>query len=70
MTDKDTNDHPDKALIEHLGGATKVAELLGLTEKGAVQRVHNWTRRGIPPEIRLKHLDLFPLQSPASVEAA
>lgn len=54
----------DKELIQSLGGPTKVAELLGLKKHG-VQRVHNWTARGIPAQVRLDHPDLFPRKAPA-----
>lgn len=47
----------DKDLIEELGGATKVAARLGCS----VQRVQNWKGRGIPPQVRLDHPDVFPL---------
>lgn len=41
--------HQDAELISHFGGATKMAERLGYDlKKGGVQRVHNWTLRGIP----------------------
>lgn len=56
MNDK----HPDAELIKRLGGATRVAELLNLSlDKGGVQRVHNWTDRGIPAAVRLAHMDIF-----------
>ncbi len=55
----------DKDLIDSLGGSTKVAELLGLKDKpGGVQRVNNWKTRGIPSDVRLAHLDLFPIATP------
>jgi hypothetical protein len=47
----------DKDLIEQLGGATKVAALLGCS----VQRVQNWKDRGIPAQVRLDRPDVFPL---------
>lgn len=49
----------DAQIIDDLGGPAKVAELLGLSAKSGTQRVHNWKTRGIPPAIRLDHLDLF-----------
>lgn len=49
----------DKKLIDDLGGPTKVAELLGYDKHGGVQRVQNWTTRGIPPKVKLEHPDLF-----------
>lgn len=49
----------DRELIERLGGATKVAELLGLERLGGVQRVHNWKSRGIPAAVKVARPDLF-----------
>lgn len=50
----------DKQRIYELGGPAKVAELLGLDKtRGGVQRVHNWTVRGIPAKEKLAHPDLF-----------
>lgn len=50
----------DAHLIDGLGGAAKVAELLGYDKrKGGTQRVHNWRSRGIPSAVRLEHPDLF-----------
>lgn len=54
-----TKPNPDKAIIDSLGGPAEVARKLGLDTTGATQRVHNWTHRGIPAEVRLAHLDLF-----------
>lgn len=54
--------HQDATLIEALGGATKVAELLDLrgeSKSGGVQRVHNWITRGIPARVKLEHPELF-----------
>lgn len=59
----------DKKIIEDLGGAAKVAELLGLEKHGGTQRVHNWTVRGIPPKVKLEYPHLFlkdQAQSPES----
>ena len=50
--------HPDAALIEALGGPAAVSRLLGLEGHGT-QRVFNWKRRGIPPEVKLDRPDLF-----------
>jgi hypothetical protein len=56
----DNQKHPDAALIESLGGAAEVARLLGLDPSaGGVQRVHNWTTRGIPPLLRYQRTDVF-----------
>lgn len=49
----------DKQLIESLGGPAKVAELLGYEKHGGVQRVFNWTERGIPPKVKLQFPQLF-----------
>jgi hypothetical protein len=49
----------DKQLIESLGGPAKVAELLGYEKHGGVQRVYNWTERGIPPKVKLQFPELF-----------
>ncbi len=40
-----TDLHPDSELIEQLGGAAKLASLLGYDMAGGVQRVHNWKSR-------------------------
>lgn len=49
----------DSQIIDDLGGAAKVAELLGFRSDIGTQRVHNWKARGIPAAVRLKHLDVF-----------
>lgn len=59
MADHDTDKHPDAALIRRLGGAAKVARRLGFDAKTGTQRVHNWTERGIPELMRLRHPDIF-----------
>ncbi|TPG08425.1 hypothetical protein EAH88_11750 [Rhodanobacter glycinis] len=52
--------HPDKKVIADLGGPAEVARKLGLDPSaGGVQRVHNWTMRGIPDAIRWRHQDVF-----------
>ena len=48
----------DKKIIEKYGGPTKLAELLGFGSGGA-QRVHNWTKRGIPAAEKLNRPDIF-----------
>lgn len=62
----------DRDLIEALGGAAKVAALLGLEKHGGVQRVHNWKTRGIPASVKISRPDLFmpQLTSAASVVTA
>lgn len=59
------NQHPDARLINRLGGSAIVAERLGYSVNGGVQRVDNWKRRGIPIVIRLRRVDIF---GPAPVE--
>lgn len=49
----------DAQIIDDLGGAAKVAEMLGYKADIGTQRVHNWKSRGIPAAVRLKHLDIF-----------
>ncbi len=49
----------DTELITHLGGPTRVAELLGLKKEWGVQRVQNWLTRGIPPKVKLEWPHLF-----------
>lgn len=49
----------DSELIEHLGGSTKVAELLGYDKAGGVQRVQNWLVRGIPAQVKVDHPKIF-----------
>jgi hypothetical protein len=50
----------DRLTIEHLGGPTKLAELLGYDKKaGGVQRIQNWTKRGIPSDVKLRWPELF-----------
>lgn len=55
----DHEEHPDWALVITLGGPTRVAELLGWTKAGSVQRVQNWKSRGIPSLVKLERPDLF-----------
>lgn len=49
----------DSELIDSLGGAAKVAELLGYDKDGGTQRVHNWTVRGIPAAVKVQFPRLF-----------
>lgn len=52
--------HQDYERIKVLGGAAKVAELLGFDKaRGGVQRVHNWRERGIPAAVKVARPDLF-----------
>ncbi|MGC4396018.1 hypothetical protein [Hydrogenophaga sp. T2] len=60
----------DAELIKSLGGPTKLAELLGYDKaSGGVQRVQNWTTRGIPAAVKLQRPDLF-IRSVVTAEAA
>lgn len=57
---KHPNIEADRATIERLGGAAKLAELLGYDKSaGGVQRIQNWKNRGIPAEVKLQRPDLF-----------
>ena len=49
----------DRALIASLGGPAKLSDLLGYERLGGVQRVHNWTVRGIPASVKVQRPDLF-----------
>jgi hypothetical protein len=49
----------DGGLIDGLGGTAKVVELLGLRDQGALQRVSNWKRRGIPARVLLENPHVF-----------
>lgn len=47
-------------LIDVAGGDRKFAELLGIDQQpGALQRVNNWKRRGMPPKVVLDNLQLI-----------
>lgn len=48
----------DSELIKSLGGASALADRLGYT----VQRVYNWTTRGIPPYVKLDNPDIFKIK--------
>jgi hypothetical protein len=39
--------------------------LLGYSKAGGVQRVQNWTVRGIPAKVKLENPELFPLPKSA-----
>lgn len=45
----------DKETIANLGGPAKVADSLGYS----IQRVQNWTVRGIPSKVKLEFPELF-----------
>jgi len=54
----------DTDLISHYGGPAKLARLLGYPEQGGVQRIQNWTTRGIPPAVKVQFPEIF-LNAPA-----
>lgn len=60
----------DWQLVLSLGGPAKVAERLGWTKEGSVQRVQNWKQRGIPAKVKLANPRLFPRRKPAQTEVA
>jgi hypothetical protein len=49
----------DAELIESLGGPTTVARMLGFEGLAGSRRVFNWTKRGIPAQVRIDHPDIF-----------
>ena len=57
----------DTELIAHYGGPAKLARLLGFPEQGGVQRIQNWTTRGIPPAVKVQFPELFLNPSPAAL---
>lgn len=61
----------DAKLIEDLGGPAAVAEKLGYDKKkGGIQRVYNWTFRGIPSLVLLQSSDVFILTEEQKQEVA
>ncbi len=54
----------DAARIDKEGGPAAVARKLGVS----VQRVHNWTKRGVPWPVRLAFPKMFPTKKPAKGE--
>lgn len=59
--------HEHSKLIKQLGGPTSVARALGWDGVSQVRRVSNWSRRGIPEVILLKHPKIFK-QKPATAQ--
>ena len=49
----------DTELIAHYGGPAKLARKLGFPEQGGVQRIQNWTTRGIPPAVKVQFPEIF-----------
>lgn len=60
----------DRALIAALGGPAKLAERLNYQKVGGVQRVQNWTVRGIPSAVKVQRPDLFMLEFATEHRAA
>ena len=63
----------DTELIAHYGGPAKLARLLGFPEQGGVQRIQNWTTRGIPPAVKIQFPEIFlntPTPAPAETKEA
>jgi hypothetical protein len=56
---KQPRKEPDASLIQALGGPSKLAATLGLSQRSSVQRVANWQYRGIPAQVKLERPDLF-----------
>lgn len=54
-----TRNHPDAALIDGFGGPKKFAEMLGMKDGFAQQRVSNWKRRGVPSAVKCEHPHIF-----------
>ena len=49
----------DTELITYYGGPAKLARLLGFPKRGGVQRIQNWTTRGIPPAVKVQFPEIF-----------
>jgi len=50
----------DSKIIDDLGGPAVLCEKLGYSkEKGGVQRISNWKRRGIPASVILQNQQIF-----------
>ena len=60
----------DTELIAHYGGPAKLARLLGFPEQGGVQRIQNWTTRGIPPAVKVQFPEIFLNVPKTTTEAA
>lgn len=56
---KNTNIEADRQLIAELGGPTVLAKRINLGGRHPVQRVQNWTVRGIPSAVKVQHPALF-----------
>ena len=51
--------HPDAKIIQRLGGSTAVARRLKFDMEKGPQRVNNWTRRGIPAQVKVDFPEVF-----------
>jgi len=49
----------DRELIDALGGPMEVLKRLGWPVDHGLQRICNWSTRGIPYKVRLEHLDMW-----------
>ena len=58
----------DAELITKLGGPKAVAELLGYTKPGSVQRVYNWKSRGIPDGVKVQFPQHFMVSADSSAD--
>lgn len=58
-TTEKTQVEKDAELIESLGGPAKVADLLGYRDESGTQRVWNWTKRGIPSQVKIDNPEIF-----------
>lgn len=56
----------DKELIEKLGGVFVLSKHL----KMKYQRVFNWSKRGIPAQIKIDYPDLFLTNNPPNLKAS
>lgn len=48
-----------RQIIESLGGASVLAEILGYKQYQGQRRINNWKSRGIPAIILARHPKLF-----------
>ena len=56
----------DKELIEKLGGVAALSKHLSLS----YQCVFNWTKRGIPAQVKVNHQDIFLAKNPKPIKQA
>lgn len=60
----------DTELIAYYGGPAKLARKLGFPGQGGVQRIQNWTTRGIPPAVKVQFPEIFLNVPKTTTEAA